>query len=192
MPEVARRLDQNKEYGIRWHNRYKVTEYTVSEPDSNGGRRYIKRTTRTVRPEGEWVALPVPAYLPRSVVERARAALGSNSSADRRHLAREWELRGLMRCSCGSSMKTHTTQPVARSYHYYTCARRRQLQKMCDCKQGSIQAHEVEPVVWEFVSGLLKEPKHIERGLERMIALEREGVREYPEREIRAWTEKLT
>src|SRR5215217_3689647 len=124
MPEVARRLDQNKEYGIRWHNRYKVTEYTVSEPDSNGGRRYIKRTTRTVRPEGEWVALPVPAYLPRSVVERARAALGSNSSADRRHLAREWELRGLMRCSCGSSMKTHTTQPVARSYHYYTCARR--------------------------------------------------------------------
>jgi hypothetical protein len=165
MPEVASRLDQAKEYSIRWHNRYKITEYTVAEPDGNGGRRYRKRTTTTVRPEDEWVALPVPAYLPRSMVERARAAMGSNRSADRRVLAREWELRGLMRCSCGSTMKTHTTQPSARPYHYYSCARRRQLQKMCDCKQGSIQARKVEPVVWEFISGLLKEPKHIERGI---------------------------
>ena len=61
MPEVARRLDQDKEYGIRWHNRYKIEEYTVSEPDGNGGRRYRKRTSTTVRPKEEWVALPVPA-----------------------------------------------------------------------------------------------------------------------------------
>jgi hypothetical protein len=47
------------------------------------------------------------------------------------------------------------------------------------------------PVIWEFVSGLLKDPKHIERGIERMITLEREGARENPEREIRAWAEKL-
>jgi site-specific DNA recombinase len=190
-PEVARRLDQDKEYGIRWHNRYKITEYPVSEPDGNGGRRYRKRTTTTVRPKEEWVALPVPAYLPRSLVERARAVLGSNINADRRHLAREWELRGVMRCSCGSTMKTHTVQPAACPYHYYTCARRRQLQKMCDCKQGSIQARKVEPVVWEFVSRLLKDPNHIERGLEKMIAQEREGAREVPERESRVWTEKL-
>ena len=87
--------------------------------------------------------------------------------------------------------KTHTAHPAARPYHYYTCARRRQLQKMCDCKQGSIQARKVEPVVWEFVSSLLKGPKHIERGLERMITLERESAREVPERGIRAWSETL-
>jgi hypothetical protein len=62
---------------------------------------------------------------------------------------------------------------------------------MCDCKQGSIQARKVEPVVWEFVSSLLKDPKHIERGLERMITLERESAREVPERGIRAWSESL-
>ncbi len=190
-PEVARRLDQDKEYGIRWHNRYKITEHTVSEPDSNGGRRYRKRTTTTLRPEDEWVALPVPAYLPRSVVEQARAAMASNRGADRKRLAREWELRGLMRCSCGATMKPHTTQPSARPYHYYSCAQRRQLQKMCDCRQRSIQARKVEPMVWEFISGLLKDPKHIERGIERMITLERAGAREYPEREVRAWAENL-
>ena len=49
-------------------------EYPVSESGGNDGRRYRKRTTTTVRPEYEGVALPVPAYLPRSVVKRARAA----------------------------------------------------------------------------------------------------------------------
>jgi hypothetical protein len=37
---------------------------------------------------------------------------------------------------------------------------------MCDCKQGSIQARKVEPVVWEFISGLLKDPQRIERGIQ--------------------------
>jgi hypothetical protein len=96
-----------------------------------------------------------------------------------------------MRCSYGSTVKTYTTQPSTRPYHYYFCARRRQLQKMCDCKQGSIQARKVEPVVWEFISGLLKDPKRIERGIQRMITLEREGAREDPEREVRARAEKL-
>jgi site-specific DNA recombinase len=190
-PEVARRLDQNEEYGVRWHNRYKITEHTVSEADGNGGRRYRRRTTTALRPKDEWVALPVPAYLPRSVVEQARAAMASNRGADRKHLAREWELRGLMRCSCGSTMRTHTTKPHARPYHYYSCARRRQLQKMCECEQPSIQARKVEPLIWELVSGLLKDPEHIRRGLERMIALQREGTKEDPEREAREWTEKL-
>jgi site-specific DNA recombinase len=190
-PEVARRLDQDKEYGIRWHNRYKITEHTVSEPGGNGGRHYRRRTTTTLRPRDEWVALTVPAYLPRSLVEEARTAMTSSRGADRKHLTREWELRGLMRCSCGSTMRTHTTKPHARPYHYYSCARRRQLQKMCDCEQPSIQARKVEPLVWEFVSELLKEPAHIKRGLEKMIALQREGTGEDPDREARVWAEKL-
>jgi hypothetical protein len=62
---------------------------------------------------------------------------------------------------------------------------------MCDCKQPSIQVHKVEPVVWEFVSNLLKDPEHIRRGMERMIALEREGAQGDPELEARVWAEKL-
>jgi hypothetical protein len=61
---------------------------------------------------------------------------------------------------------------------------------MCDCEQSSIQARKVEPLVWGFVSGLLKEPEHIRRDLE-MIALQREGKGEDPDREAKAWAEKL-
>jgi hypothetical protein len=62
---------------------------------------------------------------------------------------------------------------------------------MCDCEQSSIRACKVEPLVWEFVSGLLKEPEHIRRALEKMIALQREGKGEDPDREAKAWAEKL-
>jgi DNA repair exonuclease SbcCD ATPase subunit len=38
---------------------------------------------------------------------------------------------------------------------------------------------------------LLKEPEHIRRGLEEMITLQREGTVEDPDREAKAWAEKL-
>jgi site-specific DNA recombinase len=190
-PQVAERLDPDKDYGIRWHNKHKITGRTVSEPDGSGGRRYKKRTTTTLRPKEEWVAVPVPAYLPRPLVEQARAATASNKGFQRKRLAREWELRGVMRCSCGYSMKTHTTKAHGYPYHYYGCARRRQLGKKCDCKQPSIQEHQVEPVVWDFVSWLLKNPEHIRRGIERMIDQEYAGMKGDPEQEENVWAEKL-
>ena len=190
-PQVAARLDPNKEYGIRWHNKYKITGRTVSEPDDRGERRYKKRTTTVLRPKDEWVAVPVPAYLPRSLVEQARAATASNKDFERKHLAREWELRGVIRCSCGYSMKTHTTKSNGRPYHYYGCARRRQLGKKCDCKQPSIREHQVETMIWDFVSGLLNDPERIRRGVDAMIAQQRAGMKGDPEREESLWVEKL-
>src|SRR5215204_4975684 len=70
-----------------------------------------------------------------------------------------WFCQQSERCSCGSTMRTHTTKPHARPYHYYSCARRRELQTRCDCEQPSIQARKAEPLIWEFVSELLKDPK---------------------------------
>jgi predicted RNA-binding protein with EMAP domain len=45
--------------------------------------------------------------------------------------------------------------------------------------------------VWRFISGLLKDPEYIRRGIERMIALEQEGRKGNPEQEKRVWAEKL-
>jgi len=71
-PEAATRLEPGREYGIRWHNRLRIANRTVSEPDGNGGRRYRKRSTTTLRPKEEWIAVPAPTHLPRSLVEQAR------------------------------------------------------------------------------------------------------------------------
>jgi len=106
-----------------------VSVETVSEPDGKGGRHYRKRRTSVWRPREEWVAIPVPAYLDRDLVERARAIASINRGAERKHLAREWELRGIMRCSCGLKIAIQTTYANASrgcyAYHYYRFNRAR-------------------------------------------------------------------
>lgn len=181
-----------EEYGICWLNRQKTSTRTVSEPDGNGGRRYRKRKTIKIRPREEWIAVPVPACLPRALVDRARTTMDNNKGAERKYLAREWELRGLVRCSCGSKMGTHTTQPRGgHVYHYYKCRGRSPLSRSGLCKQGALRASAVEPLVWSFVSGLLRDPERIRVGMERLIDQEKNTGRGDPERESRAWVEKL-
>ena len=191
-PEVAARLDPHKQYGICWFNRQKTSTRTISELDGNGGRRYRKSKSTKIRPKDEWIAVPVPAYLSRALVDRARTTMENNKGAERKYLAREWELRGLIRCSCGSTMGTHTTQPHGgRVYHYYKCKRRSQLGRMGSCTQKSLRSTEVEPVVWRFVSSLLRDPEKIRVGMEKLIDEEQALGRGDPEREAKAWVEKI-
>ena len=39
------------------------------------------------------------------------------------------------------------------------------------------RVEELEPRIWDLVSGLLKEPEQLRAGLDRMIELERRGMR---------------
>jgi site-specific DNA recombinase len=192
-PEVAARLDPSKCYGVQWYNRDKAITRTVSEPDGNGGRRYKKRKTLQRRPREEWLAIPVPTSdrLPRELVDRARATMEANKGVERKHLAREWELRGLMRCSCGSRMQTKTTNPHGYTYHYYTCVRRNELRNMGPCRQRVLRAEEVEAEVWEFVSELLMDPAKVEAGMRRLIEQERQARRGDPEQEAEVWAERI-
>ena len=53
-------------------------------------------------------------------------------------------------------------------------------------------AQKVETAVWELVFGLLKDPARLRAGLAKVIERERRAVRDDPEREARAWRDKLT
>jgi site-specific DNA recombinase len=190
-PEVAATLDPDKEYGVQWYNRQRVTERTVSEPDgvSPGGRRYRKTRTFRWRPKEEWIAAPVPAYVSRTLVCLARGAMDGRSGRERKYLSRPWELRGLMRCQCGRKMKTRTTQPKnGARYHYYFCPPAGK--HAYTCTQKCLRAEKVEAKVWDFVCGMLKHPERIRAGMNLLIAQEREGRRSEPEREAAMWAEK--
>lgn len=97
-----------------------------------------------------------------------------------------------MRCSCGATMVTHTTHPHGRYlYHYYSCAKRRDFRGKGSCRQKSLRAEHVEPIVWEFVSGLLKDPERIRNGMNALIDRERAaGIHDTSE-QAAAWTKKL-
>src|SRR3712207_7222366 len=69
-----------------------------------------------------------------------------------------------------STLFPYTT--LFRSYHYYTCVRRRKLGKICTCTQKSLVAIEVEATLWGFISDLLQDPKKISTGMETLIRSE--------------------
>ena len=188
-PEVAAMLDPDKEYGVQWYNRQRITERTISESDGNGGRRYRKTRTFKWRPREEWVAAPVPAHVPRSLVDLARSAMDGRTGRERKYPSRPWELGDLMRCQCGRKMTTRTTQLKSGfRYYYYLCPRAGK--RTYACKQKCLRAEKVESTVWDFVCGMLKRPERIRAAMDRLIAQERDGRRSDPGREAAVWAEK--
>jgi len=78
-----------------------------------------------------------------------------------------------------------------RKYFYYRCWRRNRFGRDMCLRPSTYAACRIEPAVWEFVSGLLKDPERLREGLEAMIEHEREGLRGDPEQEAKAWINKL-
>jgi site-specific DNA recombinase len=196
--EVAARLDSSKRYGIYWFNRTRTTRKRVS---TNGaeGRKYKWRYSVRKNPREQWIAIPIPeAGVPRELVEAAREMIEDNrppGSTGRRF----WQLpSGTVRCSgCGTRMTQYASAAGGRIYAYYRCARLARLGKgSCPSLEGyrsrkNHRAENVERLVWEFVSDLMKDPAQLREDLERMIELEKSGSYGDPEVEAKAWLDKL-
>src|SRR5829696_913393 len=189
--EVAGKLDPNKLYGIWWYNRRNVSTNYESETDGNSGKRYVTRTAVTTKDRNDWIAVPVPAYLPRELVEQARLMIQPRTGLERKHQARQWELKGILRCSCGQNMITNTSRYKDNAYHYYRC-KRASAYGPDACPQRMIRIEQVEPLVRDFVFGVLSDPDTIQRGLDSLIQRETEEVREDTDLEVNTLAEKLS
>jgi site-specific DNA recombinase len=190
-PEVATKLESNKSYGIWWYNRRNVTKSYDTETDGAQGKRYVTRTSVRARDEKDWIAVPVPAYLPRKLVDQARLMIKSRTGLERKHQARQWELKGVLRCSCGQNMITNTSHHKGEAYHYYRC-KRASAYGPDACPQRMIRIDRVEPLLRDFVFGVLSDPDTIQRGLDSLIQRETEEVRDDPEQVVTTLEERLS
>jgi hypothetical protein len=165
----------------------------VSEP-SETGKRYRRHSKLETKDQSEWVAVPVPDVgVPREVVDAARPAIKSNrpsSNAGRRF----WQLSGgIMRCrACGIAMSPQTSvRKSGHMYFYYYCNRGASSGRH-DCTSSKcIRAEQIGSTVWNFTYKFLTRPEQLRVDLERMIELERKGVLGDPEREAKAWYDKM-
>jgi site-specific DNA recombinase len=190
-PAAAATLTEGGEFGIRWWNRFSRKSHQVSEPTQDGRRRYRRKVAYSPRGRDEWVGAPVSAFLPRELVERARAQVSAPRPQERKNLARGWELRGLMRCpSCGGAMTTHTAKRDDKLYHYYRCHRNVDYGRH-SCRQRMERAQKAEEAMWAFVSRALKDPGRILAGMDALIERKRAELRGDPEREAKAWLERI-
>ncbi len=200
-PEVAAALDPESNYGVNWWGRRRVTERQVAETMTDGTRRYRRSYKTLYKPRDEWIAIPVPdSGIPTEAVDRARTMLQNNpkpSSAG----GRFWELSGgvLVCGGCGYRMQSDRKRRSATTdhyHHYYKCPNKQSrtgVLERCPGSRKSYKAEEVEALVWDFVSGLLKDPARLKMGLEKRVEEERlKGTRGDPDREARAWLDKLT
>jgi site-specific DNA recombinase len=193
--EVASRLDPQEHYGIWWFNRRRTKTYqeAVSGPE---GKRYKRRVKITPRPEEEWIAVPVPdSGIPREWIDLAREAIADNVKFSQNN-NRPWELSGgIARCAeCGWAMRAHSVRSGKSAHvnHYYHCSRVNVEYAYKSCaNRKSHRADRLEPLVWDYVSGVMKNPEELRADLDRMIELERKGTRGDPGKEARFWAEKL-
>jgi site-specific DNA recombinase len=194
--EVAAKLEPDETYGVWWYNRHRITRKQIAE-DGPGERYYRHVTKTTEKNKSDWIGVPVPdSGIPREWVDAAREAVRNNkkpSSAGRRY----WELSGgVFSCGgCGSRMAAETAwasrASAAKKYFYYKCPKGRRGGTEACPNNTSHRAEKVESQIWGFVSDLLKDPKRLREGLEEMIERERDEVRGDPDREAKAWANKL-
>jgi site-specific DNA recombinase len=193
--DVASRLDSEKRYGIWWFNRRRTKTYqaAVNGPD---GKHYKKRAKITQRPEEEWIAVPVPdSGIPREWVDLAREAIKDNVKFSQNN-NQPWELSGgLAHCAeCGWALSTHTVRKPNTKYvnYYYRCTRVQVHYAYKVCTNNKHQRADIlEPMVWNYVSGVMKNPEELRADLDRLIELERRGTRGEPSKDAKLWADKL-
>ena len=188
--EVAATLDPSAHYGISWYGKQRHTH--SCEVRIKGGKKTYPRVKKSVdAPREEWIGVPVPdPGIPKEWVLAARKIIEKNekvSNCGRRF----WELTGgVLRCAaCEGAMATNYITP--RQTGYYRCGKRYRLGTHA-CSQGkNFRAEETETTVWEFVSGILKDPQRIRRGLDEMLDRERASASRRPDEEEEVWLKKL-
>jgi Recombinase zinc beta ribbon domain len=77
--------------------------------------------------------------------------------------------------------------------HYYRCSKAHVNYAYRSCPNTRHhRADRLEPLVWNYVSGVMKDPDALRADLDRMIELETKGPQGDPGKEAKLWAEKLT
>jgi site-specific DNA recombinase len=130
--------------------------------------------TRRERPESEWIPIAVPAIVHPWQVERAQAQLQRNRTLwSGRPTPRFYLLRGLLVCgACGRPWHGSPSHGRRR----YRCASRDRAYYVESCESPSWTAERLEAIIWETVTGILRDPDLLESKLEAYRA--KVGVRD--------------
>ena len=152
-------------------NRYEVVE--ANTPPKPGIYRRKRKSSQRQRPEEDWIVVPGPAILDRSLFDAAQKQLARNKRFARRRVRADHEmlLRGLLRCGvCGYSISAASSEPRGKNgiiFRYYSCVRRRQPGRYGDpntrCSLPPMKAEVLDEIVWSDVCALMTQPERIAR-----------------------------
>ncbi|OHB25854.1 MAG: hypothetical protein A2542_03440 [Parcubacteria group bacterium RIFOXYD2_FULL_52_8] len=150
-------LYRNKTYigEAPWGSSYGVVP---ENPTNKEKYRKIKKTSRRMKPEEEWLSIPVPAILERDLFMKARAQLEANFALCERNKKNEYLLANRIQCVCGR--KRGGEGPQHGKHLYYRCNDR-----VCNfplpqvCEERGINARIADRLVWEKITELMSSPE---------------------------------
>lgn len=119
-------------------------EYTVNRIDIRSKR---------LRPETEWIVIPVPAVVEPKLWERVNDLVESRAPAvvNPSVAGSDRLLTGLLKCGkCGASMTIETGRGRGRRYYYYNCSRRLREGKQSCPGQRARADHIEDDILWHL------------------------------------------
>ncbi len=154
-----------------------------------------KKTSLILRPSEEWITVSVPSLIPVELFEAVQRKLKTNAELSKRNTKREYLLSGLLYCSqCGGRMGGHTVHAIP----YYRCYRKGNPDRVplgpdgrpqpCSCPE--IKTEAIEPVVWNTICQLIKDPDFLIQELHRRNA-DNSQTKEILERELQLCQARL-
>ena len=164
-PSVVNHMLRQELYcGISYFNRREPVRPQKSREQIRVGTN--PKSSRRLRPEDEWIPIPVPAIIDRTTWEQAQVQLKANSKFSPRNNTRHiYLLRGLVRCgACGKAYSGVTNRGRGRDkeYQYYTCNQRNPTPGEVRCTSRNVPLTVLEGAVWNTITGLVENPATLE------------------------------
>lgn len=160
-------LLRNKAYigEARWGSSYAVVP---TKPKKFEKYRKIKKSSRRVKPEEEWLTIPVPTIIDRDVFARVQKRLKANFLLSQRNTKNEYLLAGKIYCPCGR--KRGGEGPQNGKFLYYRCLDRvLSFPLPHACKEKAINARIADQLVWNGVVELMSSPELMQNQIHRWM-----------------------
>jgi len=139
--------------------------YRNAEPKKGRMSRAGAKTSRVLRPREEWLTVSVEPLVAQEVFDAVQRRLEKNLEMARRNTRHEYLLCGLLFCGrCGGRMGGHRCRDTA----FYRCNHKKKGDLVpapgggyAPCTGPEVKAGAVESVVWETVTGLVRDPEFL-------------------------------
>ncbi len=130
--------------------------------------RKIKKTSRKIRPEEEWVKVPVLPIIDRSLFMSAQELLRANFELSKRNRKNEYLLAGKMWCSCGNRRTGEGSQHG--KHLYYRCTDRvHNFPLPPTCTESGINTKIADKLIWQKIVELMSSPKLMSMQIKRWL-----------------------
>lgn len=122
---------------------------------------------RRMRPEDQWIEIPVPIIVDEEIFYATQKKLKQNQALSARNTKVPALLQGILTCKeCGNPYYKKRRRTSKKVYELYTCKTNLTGGK---CPNASIRCSELDELIWNHLIELLRSPKLIETEIKRRL-----------------------